>query len=120
MRAYRFAILLLILLAGCTTLPATPPRIDGSTPATFDASWKALESSLDPEQKAKLNTAILLIGATKTHNSGFNGPVTFGPQTLRSELDGKTYEEIIKAGVATGATIGGVSHPGEVPPGKDQ
>ena len=97
--------LLVIALAGCATAPTSPPKIDGSTPATLQASWKALEATLNSEQKTKLDTAILLIGATKFHDSGFKEPASFGPETLRSELDGKTYDEIIKAAAATGTKI---------------
>lgn len=104
--------LLLFALTGCTTIPTSAPRIDGSTPEAFEASWKALVTTLNSEQQAKLNTAILLIGATKFHDSGFKEPTSFGPETLRSELDGKTYEEIVKASAATGTTISNVSHHG--------
>jgi hypothetical protein len=97
--------LLVIALAGCATTATSPPRIDGSTPATLAASWKALEATLNSEQKTKLDTAVLLIGATKFHDSGFKEPASFGPETLRSELDGKTYDEIIKAAAATGTRI---------------
>jgi hypothetical protein len=112
MKARSFALSLLLALAGCTTIPTSAPRIDGSTPAAFEASWRALVTTLNSEQQAKLNTAILLIGATKFHDSGFKEPTSFGPETLRSELDGKTYEEIIKAAAATGTTISNVSHHG--------
>jgi len=58
----------------------------------------------------------MLIGATKSFNARKQagdltapGPYdTFGPETLRSDLDGKTYDEIIKAAAATGTTISGV------------
>jgi hypothetical protein len=113
MKARAFALsFLLVALAGCTTIPTSAPRIDGSTPAAFETSRRALVTALNSEQQAKLNTAILLIGATKVHDSGFNEPTSFGPETLRRELDGKTYEEIIKAAAATGATISNVSHRG--------
>jgi hypothetical protein len=102
--------LLLAALVSCTTVPTKPPRIDASTPAAFDASWRALVATLNSEQETRLNTAILLIGATKFHNAGMTEPHSFGPETLRSELDGKTYEEILKAAAATGTTIGGVRH----------
>jgi hypothetical protein len=111
-RSFALSFLLVAALAGCTTIPTSAPRIDGSTPAAFEASWRALMATLNSEQHAKLNTAILLIGATKFHDSGFKEPTSFGPETLRSELDGKTYEEIIKAAAAAGTTISNVSHQG--------
>jgi hypothetical protein len=101
---------LLVVLGGCTTLPMSSLKVDGSTPAAFEASWNALIATLDSGQKAKLDTAILLIGATKVHDSGFKEPTSFGPETLRSELDGKTYEQIIRAAAATGTTLESVSH----------
>jgi hypothetical protein len=108
------SLVLLVTLAGCATTGTTAPkRIDGSSPTAFEASWKALVATLNREQQARLNTAVLLIGATKFHNSGFKEPASFGPETLRSELNGKTYDEIIKAAAATGATIGGVEHHGD-------
>jgi hypothetical protein len=74
-----------------------------------------MEATLNQEQQAKLNTAALLIGATKSFNAQMHGgdPIeTFAPETLRSDLDGKTYDEFIKAGAATGTNIGAVEHHG--------
>ena len=118
MTTRRFAsLLLLVTLAGCTTTRTTAVRIDGSSPAAFEASWKALEATLNPEQQAKLNTAIVQIGATKALKAAMKEPTkeptsSFGPETLRSDLNGMTYDEIIKAGAATGTTIVGVEHHG--------
>jgi len=113
MRTHRFtAVLLLLALAGCTTTRTTAVRIDGSSPAAFEASWKALVATLNQDQQAKLNTAVFLIGATKLHNSGYKEGDSFGPETISAELDGKTYDEIIKAGAATGTKIIGVEHHG--------
>jgi len=75
-----------------------------------------MEATLNQEQQAKLNTAVLLIGTTKSFNAQMHGgePIdtieTFAPETLRSYLDGKTYDEIIKAAAATGTTITRVEH----------
>jgi hypothetical protein len=69
-------------------------------------------SALNAEQQNQLNTAVLLIGATKQHDVGFQGAPVISPETLRSELNGKTYEDIIQAGAATGAKIQSVSHRG--------
>jgi len=114
MQTHRFtAVFLLLVLAGCATTRTTAVRIDGSSPAAFDASWKALVATLNQEQQAKLNTAVFLIGTTKLHNSGYKEGDSFGPETLRTELDGKTYDEIIKAGAATGTKIIGVEHHGD-------
>ena len=118
MKAHRFAsLLLLVTLAACATTPQAPAvRIDGSSPAAYQASWKAMEATLNQEQQAKLNTAVLLIGTTKSFNAQMHGgePIdtieTFAPETLRSDLDGKTYDEIIKAAAATGTKISAVEH----------
>ena len=122
------ALLLLVTLAGCTTTRTSPVRIDGSSPAAFDASWKALQATLNPEQQTQLNTAIVQIGASKIVKAAMKEPskerpTSFGPQTLRSELDGMTYDEIIKAGAATGTKIVGVEDQGapqKVPDGGPQ
>jgi hypothetical protein len=66
-------LMLFVCLEGCTAVPKSVPRIDGSTPAAFEASWNSLVKTLNSEQQNKLNTAILLIGATKLHDSGFKG-----------------------------------------------
>jgi hypothetical protein len=113
MRTHRFtAVWLLLALAGCTTTRTTAVRIDGSSPAAFEASWKALVSTLNQEQQAKLNTAVFLIGTSKLHYSGYKDGDSFAPETLRTELDGKTCDEIIKAGAATGTKVIGVEHHG--------
>jgi len=104
--------LLLLFVAACATVPQQPLRVDGSTPEAFRASWSRLVASLSSEQQARLNTAVLLIGATKQHASGYKGAAGFGPETLRGDLDGKSYADIIAAAKATGATITGVEHAG--------
>lgn len=103
--------LFLLALVGCTTtsVSTATPRIDGSSAAAFQASYQTLVATLNSEQQAKLNTAIFLIGATKFRDTQIK---EFGPETLRKDLDGKTYDDIIKAGVATGARIGGIEHHG--------
>jgi hypothetical protein len=102
--------LVLLLVAACATAPQQPLRVDGSTPEAFRASWSRLVSTLSSEQQAQLNTAILLIGATKQHDSGFKDTAGFGPETLRRDLDGKTYADIVAAAKATGTRITGVEH----------
>ena len=90
-------------------------RVNDAWPAAFDASWKALQATLNPRQQAELTTAIVQIGATKALHAAMKDPSAeaaqrFGPETLRSELDGKTFDEIIKAGAATGTKIVDVEH----------
>jgi hypothetical protein len=103
-RAY-IATILVVVLGACATPRSTPPRIDGSTPQTFESSWHALLKGLNADQKARLETAVFLIGATKAHKSGAPADQQFGPETLRAELDGKTFQEVLDAGAATGSRI---------------
>ncbi len=60
-------------------------------------------------QQAQLNTAILLLGATKLHDPAYQGQSSFGPETLRTEFDGKTFDQILAAAKATGTTFQGQS-----------
>ena len=103
-------LVILTALAACATLMPQPLRIDGTTPAAFQASWTKLVSTLTAQEQTQLDTAVLLIGATKHHDSGFAGPSSFGAETLRTDLNGKTFAEIIAAAKATGARVTGVSH----------
>jgi hypothetical protein len=102
--------LALVLLGACATVPHQPPRVDGSTPEAFRASWSRLVASLSSNEQAQLNTAVLLIGATKQHDSGFKDAAAFSAETLRLDLDGKTYADIVAAAKATGAKITGIEH----------
>ena len=107
-----FGLVFCFILVGCATTPEGPVRIDGSSQASFQSSWHDLVATLSSNQQARLNTAILLIGSTKLHDSHYSGPPSFGPETLRSELNGKTYREIIDTALATGSKITGVEHHG--------
>jgi hypothetical protein len=102
--------LVLVLVAACATVPQQPLRVDGSTPEAFRASWSRLVASLSSDQQAQLNTAVLLIGATKQRDSGFKDAAGFSPETLRLDLDGKTYADIVAAAKATGARVTGIEH----------
>ena len=102
--------LVLLFVGACATAPQQLLRVDGSTAAAFQASWSRLVSSLSSEQQAQLNTAVLLIGATKLHDSRFTDTAGFGPETLRLDLDRKTYADIVAAAKATGTRITGVEH----------
>ena len=48
-------------LAGCAHTASAPLRIDGSSPAAFQASWDRMHRSLTRQQQAQLDVAILLI-----------------------------------------------------------
>src|ERR1700676_3267131 len=104
--------LLFTVLAGCASTPSGPVRIDGSSPEAYQRSWKRLESSLNGQQKQQLDLALLLIGSTKQH---YQGTLTtspgISPETIREEIDGKDFKEIIALGKATGTTITNVQRP---------
>jgi hypothetical protein len=100
------------VFAGCASTPSGPVRIDGSSPQACEASWKRLESSLNGQQRQQLDLALLLIGSTKQH---YQGTLTtspgISPETIREEIDGKDFAEIIALAKATGTTITNVQRP---------
>jgi hypothetical protein len=102
----------LILLTGCATIPAAPIRIDGSSPEACQASWNKLEASLNAQDRQQLDFALLLIGATRQHQLG---TITTSPgisaASIREEIDGKDFQEIIALAKATGAKITNVERP---------
>lgn len=107
-----FTFALTVLLVACASSPSAPPiRIDGSSPEACEASWKRLESSLNSQQRQQLDLALLLIGSTKQHKFG---TLTTGggisPETVRAEIDGKDFAEIVALGKATGTRITHVEH----------
>ena len=104
--------LLFTVLAGCASTPSGPVRIDGSSPRACELSWKRLESSLNGQQRQQLELALLLIGSTKQRGLGtLTTSPGISPETIREEIDGKDYEEIVALAKATGATITNVQHP---------
>jgi hypothetical protein len=107
-----FGIVLAGVLAGCASTPVAPVRIDGSTSRACEATWKKMESSLNAQQRQQLDIALLLIGSTKQHRLGTltTGP-GISPETIREEIDGKDFEEIVAMGRATGTKITGVERP---------
>jgi hypothetical protein len=106
MKVTGLALLLIVgMLAACASVAREAARVDGSTPEAFRSSWSKLQSGLSAEKQAQLETAVLLIGATKWHDSGFKAPSAFGPETLRTELNGKTFDEILAAAKSTGTTF---------------
>jgi hypothetical protein len=85
-------------LAACAHAPPTALRIDGSSPDTFQASWDRMRNSLSPSERSQLEIAVLPIALGKYHSfvdvppSLLNG---IGPQTIRTEIDGLSYPEIL-------------------------
>jgi hypothetical protein len=106
-------LLLLAVLAACASAPSGPVRIDGSSPQACEASWKKMESSLNGQQRQQLGLALLLIGSTKQFRLGtVTTSPGISPETIRGEIDGKDYQEIIALAHATGTSITNVEHPG--------
>lgn len=89
----------LLWLGGCTHAPPSGPlRIDGSSPAAFQASWDRMHRSLTREQQAQLDVAVLPI-ALGSYKSFTDVPPSLlagvGPGNIRSQVDGMTFEDIL-------------------------
>ena len=103
---------LVAVLAGCAFTPSGQVRIDGSSPEACQRSWNRMESSLNGQQRQQFDIALLLIGSTKQRRLGaLTTSPGISPETIREEIDGKDFEEIIALGKATGTTISNVQHP---------
>jgi hypothetical protein len=106
-----FGIVLAVALAGCASAPVAPVRIDGSSAQACEASWKKMEASLNAEQRQQLDIAMLFIGATKQRRLGtLTTSPGIGPSSIREEIDGKDFEDIVDLGRATGMRITNVEH----------
>jgi hypothetical protein len=103
---------LLTVFAGCASTPPGQVRIDGSSPERCQASWKELESSLNDQQRQQLELALLVIGATKQHRLGtITTSQGISVETIREEIAGKDFEEIVALAKATGSRITNVERP---------
>jgi len=105
-------VLIAVLVAACGTLPAAPLRIDGSSTEACQASWTKLEASLNSQQRQQLDIALLLIGSTKQLRLGtLTTSPGISPESIRQEIDGKDFDEIVALAKATGTTITNVQRP---------
>jgi hypothetical protein len=94
--------------------PSGPVRIDGSSPKACEASWKKMEASLNAQQRQQLDLALLLIGSTKQHRLGtIASSPGISPDTIREEIGGKDFAEIIALAKATGSRITDIQGPAE-------
>ena len=101
-RRYRSAVLILAVV-GFTACAHTTShaviRIDGSTPESFQASWDRLHHSLTGQQQSQLDLAMLPIALGKYGSVTAVPPslltAGIGPQTIRTEIDGLSFQEII-------------------------
>jgi hypothetical protein len=106
------ALVLITVLAACATAPTAPLRIDGSSTEACHASWTRLEASLNAQQQQQLDIALLLIGSTKQHRLGtLTTSPGISPESIRQEIDGKDFDEIVALSKATGTTITNVQRP---------
>jgi hypothetical protein len=106
------ALVLITVLAACGTAPAAPLRIDGSSTEACRASWTKLEASLSAQQRRQLDIALLLIGSTKQHRLGtLTTSPGISPDSIRQEIDGKDFVEIVALAKATGTTVTNVRRP---------
>jgi len=105
-----------VALVACVHAP--PPtvlRIDGSSPEAFQASWDRMYQSLRPSERSRLDVAILPIALGKYH-SFLDVPPSLlhpgiGPQTIRAEINGLSYPEIITLAQKQPIKVSGPSHP---------
>jgi hypothetical protein len=105
-------VLITVLVAACATLPAAPLRIDGSSTEACQVSWTKLQASLNAQQRQQLDIALLLIGSTKQHQLGtLTTSPGISPESIRQEIDGKDFDEIVALARATGTTVTNVQHP---------
>ena len=110
---HRLAFVAAVLLIGCAHVPPRDAlRIDGSTPERFQASWDQLNRSLTPQQQTQLSLAILPIALGK-YKSATDIPGSLqglGPQDIRTQVNGLTYDEIIALAQKQPVTLKIVPH----------
>ena len=89
---------LALSVSSCAHVPAAPLRIDGSTPESFDMSWKRMYDRLSPEQQTQLNVAILPIALGRYKSFAEMPPsarASIKPADVRAQIDGMTFQEIL-------------------------
>jgi uncharacterized protein YjaG (DUF416 family) len=75
-------------------------RIDNSSLQSFRETWQRLYRSLSRAERRNLENAIPLIAFSRYHSvtevppALLRGPI--GPETIREQIAGMTYEEIIE------------------------
>jgi hypothetical protein len=101
-RCYRLTVLILavaVFTACAHTTSHAVIRIDGSIPESFQASWARLHHSLSRQQQSQLDLAILPIALGKYKSLTEVPPSLLskgiGPQSIRVEIDGLSFQEII-------------------------
>jgi hypothetical protein len=116
-----FIAMALTLLGACAHTPPPAPspapalmRIDGSTPEAFQASWDRMVQSLSPQGQAALSVAMLTIalGQYKSANAVPESvAANIGPQTIRTQVAGMTFEQILELARQQPVTVGVSTRP---------
>jgi hypothetical protein len=85
-------------IISCAHTPASPLRIDGSTPESFDATWKRMYDHLRPEEQTQLSAAALPIALGQFKSFAdmlLSKGTTIRPQDIRTLIAGMTFQEIL-------------------------
>lgn len=83
-------ILLAVALAGCG-----PKRIDGSSEAAYKKSLEAMSKGLSAEEQKTLGESVMVVAMNGTSLLEIGAAPALFEQRARSELNGKTYAEIV-------------------------
>jgi len=116
MRIVRAVAVLAVILTACAhTAGNTTLRINSSTPETFHASWKRLNKSLTSQERSQLSLAILPIALGK-YKSLVDAPPALlnagiGPDTIREQIDGMSFAEIVELGKKQSIRLESASRP---------
>jgi hypothetical protein len=116
MRLISAVAVLAVVCAACAHTGATTAlRIDSSTPEAFHASWKRLNSSLTSHERSELSLAILPIALGKYKSLVDAPPSLFttgiGPDTIREQIDGMSFAEIVDLAQKQSARLDVAQHP---------
>ena len=110
MKKLRMTILLVILLFAGIAAAGSVPKVDGSSDASAQRSYKAMFNSLDEQGQQKLATAMLLLnmeGVTSMQQVVDDPALqSLGIGRIRSRVDGMTADEIIKLAATASANSG--------------
>jgi hypothetical protein len=103
------AVVLAVLAAPVAAAKPEAPeaRIDNSSIEAFHASWDQLYKSLSRSEQQQLQFAVIRI-ALGHYQSAFDVPNDLSgirPETIRNEVDGMTYAEIIALANKSSVTV---------------
>ena len=110
MRAFVAYLLLTLYVGFADPASAAGPeaRIDNASLDAFRASWQLLYRGLRRTERRNLEDAVLRI-ALASYDSARDIPPKLlsgiGPETIRSQIDGMNYEEILQLAEKSRVTI---------------